>query len=313
MKPVMQVFTSGAEVAAAVRGGVAALGNFDGFHAGHQAVVGHALARARGLGRPALVVTFDPHPARLFRPDAPPFALTRLDQKLELFAAFGIDATVVIPFDVALAALSAEAFVADWLDTRIDVAGVVSGADFTFGAQRSGDTASLAALGGARGIRAEVVAAVEDKGGIISSTRIRAALRDGEIAAATTLLTRPFTLRGRVEHGAKLGRTLGSPTANMVLGDYLRPRFGVYAVRVRLADGTRVGGVANLGIRPMIEPPVELLETFLFDWSGDLYGQTIDVELVEFLRPEWKLDGLDALKAQIAIDSDNARAVLAQG
>ncbi|MGL4541229.1 MAG: riboflavin biosynthesis protein RibF, partial [Polymorphobacter sp.] len=268
----MQVFSLGERVAAAHRGGVVALGNFDGFHAGHQAVVGRALARARADGRPALVATFDPHPATLFRPDAPPFALTRLDQKLELLAGFGIDATVVMPFDAAFAALSAEQFVGDWLHSRIGAAAVVSGADFTFGARRSGDTAQLAVLGQGHGIAAEVVAAVSNSGGTISSTRIRAALRDGDVAAANALLTRPFALRGTVQHGAKLGRTLGFPTANLVLGDYLRPRFGVYAVRARLPDGSVVGGVANLGIRPMIEPPLELLETFLFDWAGDLYG-----------------------------------------
>ena len=225
---------------------------------------------------------------------------------------FGIDATVVIPFDTALAALSAEAFVGDWLHARIGAAVAVSGADFTFGTKRSGNTALLAELGQGHGFASEVVHAVSDSGGVISSTRIRDALRGGEVAAATALLTRPFAIRGEVQHGAKLGRTLGFPTANMVLGAYQRPRSGVYAVRARLGDGSLVDGVANLGIRPMIEPVVELLETFLFDWSGDLYGQTIDIELVEFLRPEWKLDGLDALKAQIAVDSDNARAALAR-
>ena len=308
----MHVYSSGESVASAMRGGVVALGNFDGFHAGHQAVVGRALARARAEGRPALVATFDPHPAKLFRPDAPPFALTRLDQKLDLFAGFGIDATVVIPFNAALAALTADQFVADWLHARIGAGVAVSGADFTFGTKRSGNTALLAELGQGHGFAAEVVHAVSDSGGVISSTRIREALRDGEVAAATALLTRPYSIRGEVQHGAKLGRTLGFPTANMVLGAYLRPRSGVYAVRARLGDGSHVDGVANLGIRPMIEPVVELLETFLFDWAGDLYGQTIDIELVEFLRPEWKLDGLDALKAQIAVDSDNARAALAR-
>ena len=232
----MHVYSSGESVASAMRGGVVALGNFDGFHAGHQAVVGRALARARAEGRPALVATFDPHPARLFRPDAAPFALTRLDQKLELFADFGIDATVVIPFNTALAALTAEAFVGDWLHSRIGAAVAVSGADFTFGTKRSGNTALLAELGQGHGFAAEVVHAVSDSGGVISSTRIRDALRGGEVAAATALLTRPYSIRGEVQHGAKLGRTLGFPTANLVLGAYLRPRFGVYAVRARLAE-----------------------------------------------------------------------------
>lgn len=297
-------------VPAYLRGGVVALGNFDGFHVGHQAVVGHALARARAAGVPALVATFDPHPARLFRPDLPPFALTTRDQKLDLFAGFGIDATVVIAFDSVFAAHSAEDFVADWLGHRIGASGAVSGADFTFGVKRSADTAALARLGAAYGITAEVVEAVGDSGGIVSSTRIRDALRAADPSAAAALLTRPFIIRGVVEHGAKLGRTLGFPTANVALGDYLHPAYGVYAVRVRV-DGGWIDGVANLGVRPMFDPPVELLEVNLFDWSGDLYGRTIDVALVAFLRPEWKLDGLEALTRQIAVDCVAARAALA--
>ena len=301
------------QVPRGLRGGVVALGNFDGFHRGHQAVVGAAVARARTEGRPALVATFDPHPARLFRPETPPFALTTTAQKLDLLEGFGVDATVVMPFDTIFAALSAEEFVGDWLRDRIGAAAVVSGADFTFGTRRSGDTAALAAIGVRHGIAASVVPAVVDGGGIVSSTRIRDLLRAGDPGEAAALLTRPFTLRGQVEHGAKLGRTLGFPTANVVLGAYLRPAYGVYAVRARVADeeGARwIDGVANLGIRPMIEPPLELLEVHLFDWSGDLYGREIDVALVAFLRPEWKLDGLDALMRQIEADCVAARARL---
>ena len=294
-----------------LRGGVVALGNFDGFHRGHQAVVGDALARARAAGRPALVATFDPHPARLFRPDLPPFALTSTEQKLDLLAAFGIDGAVVMHFDAAFAALSAEAFVGDWLGGAIGARALVSGADFTFGAKRAGDTAALARIGADHGIAAHVVGAVADPDGIVSSSRVRDLLRAADPAGGAALLTRPFTLRGVVGHGAKLGRTLGFPTANLVLDDYLRPAYGVYAVRVTLDDGQVADGVANLGIRPMIEPPLELLEVNLFDWRGDLYGRTIDVALIAFLRPEWKLDGLDALTRQIAADCNAARAALA--
>jgi len=306
----MERITNGAIVPERVRGGVVALGNFDGFHAGHQAVVGRALALAQERGVPALVASFDPHPARLFKPELPPFALTSTTQRLDLLAAFGLDAAVMIPFTRELAAMSGETFVENWLVRRLAVSGVVTGGDFTFGLARSGDTAQLAALGAVHGFMAEVVAPVTDAGGTISSTRVRAALRAADPAGAATLLTRPFTIRGTVEHGAKLGRTLGFPTANLRLGDYLRPAYGVYAVRVRLPGGKRVDGVANLGIRPMIEPPIELLETWIMDWSGDLYGKVIEVELVAFLRPEAKLDGLDALKAQIAADAEAARAVL---
>ena len=293
------------------RGGVAALGNFDGFHAGHQAVVGRALALARERGVPALVASFDPHPARLFKPELPPFTLTTVSQRMDLFADFGIDATVMIPFDRNIAALSAEDFVTQWLVRRMAVSGVVTGGDFTFGKDRSGDVGLLATLGEAQGFSAEVVAPVADAEGTISSSRVRKLLREADPAGAAALLTRPYTIRGMVEHGAKLGRTLGFPTANIRLGDYQRPAYGVYAVMVRLPGGKRVPGVANLGIRPMIEPPVELLETWLLDWDGDLYGKVIAVELVAYLRPELKLDGLKALKVQIAADGEAARKLLA--
>ena len=309
----MERVLGGGDVPSALRGAVVALGNFDGFHRGHQAVVGRARDRARAEGRPALVATFDPHPARLFRPDAPPFALTTLDQKLDLLEDFGMDGVVVMPFDRAFASLGPEAFVGDWLAGKIGAHGLVSGSDFTFGKARAGDTAALAELGAAHGMTAEVVAPVTDAAGTISSTRVREALQSGHPRDAAALLTRPFTVTGVVEHGAKLGRTLGFPTANIGLGSYLRPRYGVYAVRAALADGSRVDGVANLGIRPMIEPPRELLEAWLFDWSGDLYGQPIALELVEFLRPEAKLAGLEELKAQIARDAEAAKAALAAG
>ena len=308
----MERFIHADELPAHLRGGVAALGNFDGFHLGHQAVVGRAIERARAEGRPALVVTFAPHPARLFKPELPPFALTSIAQRLDLFEAFGVDATLVINFDSALAALSGEAFVAEWLARRLGLAGAVTGEDFTYGKGRSGTTAELAALGRAHGFVGEAIAPVGDaEGGIISSSRIREALKAGDPETATRLLTRPFAIEGAVEHGAKLGRTLDFPTANIALGDYLRPAYGVYAVRVGLPDGRRFDGVANLGIRPMFEPPKELLEVYLFDFAGDLYGQQLSVELRHFLRPEWKLDGLEALKAQIARDCETARERLA--
>jgi riboflavin kinase/FMN adenylyltransferase len=306
----MERIFGGVTLPEALRGGVVALGNFDGFHAGHQAVVGRALAQARARAVPALVASFDPHPARLFKPDLPPFSLTTVDQRLDLFERFGMDGGVILPFDGKLAAQSAAEFVADWLVGRLGVSGVVTGGDFTFGRGREGDVARLAALMADAGGMADVVPAVADGVGVVSSTRVRQALMAGEPAAAAALLTRPFAIRGVVEHGAKLGRQLGFPTANMRLGDYVRPAYGVYAVQVRLGDGRLVPGVANLGVRPMIEPPEELLESWLLDWDGDLYGQEIEVELVAFLRPEMKLAGLDALKAQVMADADAARAVL---
>jgi riboflavin kinase/FMN adenylyltransferase len=307
----MERVTGGAALPQHCRGGVVALGNFDGFHLGHQAVVGRALALARERGVPALVASFDPHPARLFRPDLPPFALTKIGQRLDLFAAFGLDAAVVIPFDRPLASLMAEDFVTEWLVERLGVTGVVTGEDFTFGRGRGGNAEVLARLGQRFGFTAEVVAPVADKDGTISSSRVRALLSVGDPTEATTLLTRPFTVRSVVEHGAKFGRTLGFPTANMRLGDYQRPAYGVYAVVVVLPSGKRVKGVANFGIRPMVEAaPEELLETWLMDWEGDLYGQQISVEFHHFLRNEWKLSSFDALIHQIAADAEAARKLL---
>lgn len=308
----MKIVGGDCRLPADLRGGALALGNFDGVHKGHQAVIGAAVAAARKAGVPALVATFDPHPSRFFRPDAPPFALTTQAQKLRLFAGLGLDGAVVIPFDQALASLSAEEFARDWLAERLGISHVVTGEDFTFGKGRSGHADLLPALGQPLGFTAEAVRPVTQGGeGAVSSTRIRSALAEGDTAEATRLLTRPFTVAATVIHGAKLGRSIGVPTINQQLGDYVRPRYGVYAVRVRLPDGSVAQGVANLGIRPMFTPPVELLETWILDWSGDLYGQTPEVELIAWLRPELKLDGLEALKAQIARDAEAARAALA--
>jgi riboflavin kinase / FMN adenylyltransferase len=299
-----------AAVPAAYRGAIVALGNFDGFHLGHQAVVGRAVDRARAEGRPAIVATFDPHPVRHFVPDAPPFRLTTLDQRERLFHAAGADAMLVMRFDGALAGMGASAFVEDRLIELYGAAGVVTGDDFTYGKGRQGTTATLAAEGRGHGLTAEVVAPVSDAAGPISSTRIREALKAGNPREAARLLTRPFAIQGIVQHGDKLGRTIGYPTANIDLGNYLRPAYGIYAVRGRLDDGRVLDGAANLGVRPTFDPPKELLEPYFFDFSGDLYGQSIEVELIEFIRPEAKFDGLEALKAQMAKDCDAARAAL---
>ena len=293
-----------------LRGGVIALGNFDGFHAGHQAVVGRAVRHAQDEGRPAIVATFDPHPVRFFKPDVPPFRLTTLDQRQELFAAAGADAMLVLPFDAALAATTAEDFITGLLLDRYGAAGVVTGADFVFGKGRGGDVVTLADHARRRGFFTEMVAPVEDDA-VISSSRIREALQTGDCATAARLLTRPFTVRGRVEHGDKNGRLLGFPTANLDMGNYLRPKYGIYAVTGKLPDGRILKGAANLGIRPSFVPPKELLEPHFFDFAGDLYGQEIDVAFHAFIRPEAKYDSMDALMAQIARDCDAAKALLA--
>ncbi|QCB56416.1 bifunctional riboflavin kinase/FAD synthetase [Sphingopyxis sp. PAMC25046] len=293
-----------------LRGGVIALGNFDGFHAGHQAVVGRAVRHAKDEGRPAIVATFDPHPVRFFKPDVPPFRLTTLDQRQELFAAAGADAMLVLPFDAALAGTSAEDFITGLLLDRYGAAGVVTGADFVFGKGRGGNVVTLADHARRLGFFTEMVAPVEDEA-VISSSRIREALQAGDCATATRLLTRPFTVRGIVQHGDKNGRLLGFPTANIEMGQYLRPRYGIYAVTGKLSDGRMLKGAANLGIRPSFDPPKELLEPHFFDFAEDLYGQEIDVAFHAFIRPEAKYDSMDALMGQIAADCDAAKMFLA--
>ena len=296
----------------AFRGGVVALGNFDGVHAGHQAVIGAAVAEARARGVPALVATFDPHPVRHFKPETAPFRLTSLDQRQRYLAEAGADAMVVFAFGDRLANVTADEFVAAWLGGHLGATGVVTGEDFTFGKGRGGNIATLQTLGAAAGITSTSVGPVCDAEGPISSSRIRAALQAGDCETATRLLTRPFAVQGPVIHGDKNGRKLGFPTANVDMGGYLRPRYGIYVVRGHLADGRVLNGAANLGIRPTFDPPKELLEPHFFDFSGDLYGQDIAVEFVSFLRAEAKFDSLDALMAQMARDCDEARQQLSR-
>jgi riboflavin kinase / FMN adenylyltransferase len=306
----MQRLNGGDTVKGPLRGGIIALGNFDGFHLGHQAVVGRAVALAKAIGRPAIVATFDPHPIRHFRPDAAPFRLTSLDQRQRLFGAAGADAMLVFDFGAELASVTANDFITDWLIARAGASGVVTGEDFTFGKGRGGNTEVLAEIGGAQGLTVETVGPVSEGGEIISSSRIREALHAGDCATATRLLTRPFAIEGVVQHGDKVGRTIGYPTANIDMGSYLRPRYGIYAVRGRLADGRALDGAANLGIRPQFDPPKELLEPYFFDFDEDLYGQVIEVALHAFIRPEAKFDSLEALTAQMDRDCAEAKAIL---
>ena len=306
----MERLDGGSAVPERLRGGIVALGNFDGFHKGHQAVVGRAVSRARSEGRPALVATFDPHPVRHFKPDLPPFRLTTLDQRERLFGAAGADAMLVFHFGDELAQVMAPDFVTDYLVSRVGAAGVVTGEDFTFGKGRGGNVEVLKMLGQANRISVDAVAPVGDDGEPVSSSRIRDALEAGDCETAARLLTRPFAIEGVVEHGDKRGRTIGYPTANIALGPYLRPRFGVYAVRGRVPGGRVLEGVANLGTRPMFDPPKELLEPWFFDFDGDLYGKPMRVHLVAPIREERKFGSLDELKAQIEQDAAAARGLL---
>lgn len=308
----MQRILSSQPMPANLRGGVIALGNFDGFHSGHQAVVAGAVEMARNLGSPAIVATFDPHPVRHFRPDSPPFRLTTLDQRQRLLAEAGADAMLVLEFGAEMVSLTADQFINDMLVTRFGVGGVVTGDDFVFGAKRSGNGDTLHAGALAHGFAYDRVAAVMDGGAPVSSSRIRKALQTGDCATATRLLTRPFAIEGVVQHGDKNGRLLGFPTANIELGNYLRPAYGVYAVTGQLGDGRVLSGAANLGIRPQFTPAKELLEPHFFDFDGNLYGQTIEVAFHAFLRGEQRFDSIDALTTQIARDCDAARRILAQ-
>lgn len=295
-----------------LRGAIVALGNFDGFHLGHQAVVREAVEWARRENRPVIVGTFDPHPVRFFRPDLPPFRLTTLDQREELFAGAGADAMLVFHFDRPLAEMSADAFVRDIVLERLGAAGIVTGEDFSFAKGRSGNPALLSDLGRQFGFGVRTVGPVQEAGEVVSSSRIREALQAGDCATAARLMTRPFAIRAAVQHGDKLGRTIGFPTANLAMGTYLRPRFGIYAVTGRIVEsGQILKGAANLGIRPTFDPPKELLEPYFFDFSGDLYGRDLEVVFHRFIRPEAKFDSLDALQEQMARDCDEARAILA--
>ena len=307
----MQRLTLDSGIPADLKGSIVALGNFDGFHLGHQAVVGRAIQRGFHERRPVIVATFDPHPVSFFKAGVPPFRLTTLDQRLALFAHAGADSMLVFRFDKALAVTSAEDFVSDVLARQIGAAGVVTGDDFTFGRGRKGDVAALRELGAKSGIAAEAVAPVVLGDVRISSGRVREALSDGDTATATRLLSRDFAVEAVVQPGDRRGRELGYPTANLSLSDYQRPKYGVYAVRVTLDDGSEHPGVASLGVRPTFEPPRELLEAHLFGFDGDLYGRKLEVALHAFIREERKFEDVEALVAQMREDEAAARGLLA--
>lgn len=307
----MQRLTLDGGIPENLRGSIVALGNFDGFHLGHQAVVGRAVARAFHERRPVVVATFDPHPVRFFKPDLPPFRLTTLDQRERLFAHAGADAMLVFEFGRALASMDAEEFIAEVMAKRVGAAGVVTGDDFTFGKGRTGDAELLKSLGEKHGVIAETVAQVLIDGVRVSSGRIREALIAGDSGTATKLLSRDYAIEGVVQNGDARGRELGYPTANLVLGDYQRPKYGIYAVRATLDDGSEHPGVANLGVRPTFDPPQELLETHLLDFSGDLYGRQMEVALHAFIRAELKFESVDALVEEMRKDEAAARRLLA--
>ncbi|UYN94403.1 MAG: bifunctional riboflavin kinase/FAD synthetase [Enhydrobacter sp.] len=298
------------QVPAQWRGGVVALGNFDGVHKGHQALLARAAETARALAAPLAALTFEPHPRRFFVPDTGPFRLTLLPAKVRLLGEQSVQAVLAQRFDAAFAAIPPDSFVDDVLSRGLGARHVVCGYDFTFGARRGGNVEMLRERGAAQGFGVTVLDPVMREGEIYSSTRIREALRAGWASEASGLLGHPWEIEGVVEEGDKRGRTIGFPTANVALGEYLRPRFGVYAVRA-LAGGAWHDGVANLGRRPTFGKLQENFEVHLFDFEGDLYGEILRVALIDFIRPEMKFSGLEQLKAQIAADGQAARVALA--
>jgi riboflavin kinase / FMN adenylyltransferase len=293
----------------ALAGAVFAIGNFDGVHRGHRAVIAAALARARALGRPAAALTFEPHPRRFFRPDAPLFRLTDERAKLRLLAATGLDGAMVLRFDAGLASLSAEQFVARVLLDQLAVAGVAVGFDFHFGLNRLGSPDYLAAQGRRHGFTVDVVPRFEDAGRPVRSGPIRTALSAGDMPEANELLGYPWFVSGKVVHGDKRGRELGYPTANIRLDPACGLRHGIYAVRVGVGD-RRYDGVASFGRRPMFDVGTVLLEVFLFDFVGDLYGQVIDVAFIGWIRHELAFPNVEELVRRMDEDTRRARAAL---
>jgi riboflavin kinase/FMN adenylyltransferase len=310
----MRIFRHFDDVPPALKGAVVAIGNFDGVHKGHQALIGRARVEAQARGAKLAVLAFEPHPQEFFRPRPDSIRLTPLRVKARLLSELGVEALFALPFDAEMAGRSAADFVEEVLLKGLGASGVVVGPDFEFGKGRAGKFSTLEKMGLAQGFSVTCFDMVTTGNVKISSTRIRDALKAARPEEAASLLGHWWAVEARVEHGDGRGRTMGFPTANMHLGHCLAPAFGVYAVRVTIMDNDRpVGrhdGVANFGIRPMYETKVPLMEAHLFDFDGDLYGKHLLVELISYIRPEAKFDGLPALIAQIGRDAAKAREIL---
>ncbi len=307
----MHIYRQAKSLQKQYRGAVIAVGNFDGIHRGHRTVIGEAGSIAAAAGLPWGALTFEPHPRAVFQPDTAPFRLTPFRDKAEQITGLGVDFMIAQRFDLAFSKQSAGAFVQHYLAETLHVHHVVAGYDFRFGHKRQGSCETLLSEGQKLGFGFTVVAAAsDDGGGLYSSSRCRELIAAGDMRAAADVLGRPFEISGRVAGGDKRGRTIGFPTANLALRDYIRPAFGVYAIRARLPDGRLVDGVANLGMRPTFNGTAPRLEVHLFNFDADIYDARIHVALVEMIRPEKKFDGLDSLKAQIARDCDQAREIL---
>ena len=313
----MRIFRHYTDLPEDARGSVVAIGNFDGIHKGHQVVINEAGSIARATGKPWAVMSFEPHPDALFKPDCEPFRLSTMRTKAHMIEQLGADELLVQHFDFAFAGLTAQAFVEEVLVKGLGATHVVAGYDFQFGQKRQGDCETLLRLGRDKGFGFTAVPKVVDEQGVVySSTRVRDDLLAGDPRAAAQVLGRAFEVEGRVEHGDQRGRQLGFPTANLHLGDFLRPALGVYAMRAGLDEGSQtrwVDGVCNVGKRPTFDKGDDVvLEAHLFDFDADLYGKHLRVKLIERLRAERKFDGLDAIKTQIAIDCEKAKEILAK-
>ena len=296
-----------------LRGASVALGNFDGLHKGHQRVIAAAVDFAREHNIPSGVISFDPHPRRFFQPDATPFRVMGPAQQARALEALGVDILYLLPFDATLAQMSDETFAREVLSQGLGVKHVAAGFDVSFGKDRTGSGLKLQRYGQELGFGVSIVERMATLEGVkFSSTEARRAIADGRPEEVVEILGHPFAIEGEVVHGDQRGRLLGFPTANVWLDDYARPAFGVYAVRVRLPDGRVIDGVANVGHRPTVNGTDERLEAHLFDFDEDLYGQTLETEFVARIRPEQKFEGLDALKARIALDAEDARRRLAE-
>jgi riboflavin kinase/FMN adenylyltransferase len=310
----MRIYRHFETLPAEARGAAIAIGNFDGVHRGHQAVIGEAGRIARAAKLPWAVLTFEPHPRRVFQPDLPPFRLTPFRTKARVLEGLGVDAMIVQRFNRAFSQRPAEDFVREVLVKGFGARHIVAGYDFVFGYKRGGNCELLLTMGKQLGFGFTAVSAVDDgTGAVYSSTRIREYLAAGDVKGAAAVLGRPFEIEGRVAHGDKRGRTIGFPTLNLHLGTVARPALGVYAVRIgRLVEGRAewIDGVANIGLRPTFGGDDIVLEAHAFDFEGDLYSQLISVALIEYIREEKKFDGLAALQAQIAADCLTARSIL---
>lgn len=306
----MRVYRNVQSVGSEHTGAVIAVGNFDGVHSGHRVVIGEAGKIASAAGLKWGVLTFEPHPRNVFQPDIAPFRITPFADKARHIGGLGVDFMIAQKFDMKFSQQSAATFVENSLVQALGVRHLVAGYDFKFGHKRQGSCETLLSMGNEHDFDFTVVsAASDDGGGLYSSTRVRELLTNGDMRAVVEILERPFEITGVVNHGDARGRTIGFPTANIALRGYIRPAFGVYVVNMILPNGDIIPGVANLGLRPTVAGDAPRLEVHLFNFDDDIYDYKVSVQFIEMLRQEKKFDGLDALKAQIARDSEQARII----